>query len=308
MPDVRKLLLKNHLSPGDVLCMTSAIYSLHKMHPGRFEVAVETSCPAVWEHNPDVVAKGDGFEAVQTHYPLIDQCNQRAVHVLQGYCDFLANFLGVQVPLLTNRPHLYLSSQELSWMSQVQEKVGRQTKFWLVNAGTKQDYTTKQWPWFQEVVDKLQGRVQFVQVGKSEHLHKPLRGVINLLGMTDDRQLVRLVHHAEGVLCGVTFLMHLAAAFQKPAVVLAGGREPRSWNTYPRQVLLNNVGALPCCRMTACWKSRTVRLEDGGEQNNSLCENPVFTEPVSPRCMAMIEAESVCKEISNFYTGGVLVP
>lgn len=81
----RKLLLKNHLCPGDVLCMTAAIHSLHRAHPGTYLTAVETTCQAVFEHNPDVVPVGDGFETVQMHYPAVQQCNQRAIHQLAGY-------------------------------------------------------------------------------------------------------------------------------------------------------------------------------------------------------------------------------
>ncbi len=202
------------------------------------------------------------------------------------------------VPLATNRPHVYLSNREKSWISQVQEITGKPSKFWLVNAGVKSDFTTKYWPWYQEVVDRLQGRVLFVQVGAAEHLHRPLKGVINLVGKTDMRQLVRLTHHSSGVLCGTTLLMHLAAALEKPAVIPAGGREPRTWNQYPLETLISLVGALPCCAKKACWKSRTVKLGDGAEQDGSLCEDPAFTEPPSPRCMALITPQEVADKVA----------
>jgi ADP-heptose:LPS heptosyltransferase len=313
MPDVRKLILKCHLSPGDIAAMTASVYSLHKMHPGKFRVAVDTSCPAVWEYNPDVMSLEEanaegGFETIQMHYNLIHQSNQRAVHFMDGYCDHLFHTLGVPVPLLTNRPMIYIAEQEKQWMSQVQEATGRPTKYWLVNAGMKSCFTTKLWPYFQELVERLQGMVQFVQVGKPEHIHTPLRGVIDLIGKTDDRQLIRLVHNAQGVVCGVTFLMHLAAGLQKPAVILAGGRESRQWNAYPLQIQWNSIGQLPCCALEGCWKSRTVKLYDGAEQDNEdkLCLNPVPTPVPSPRCMALVTAEQVAESILSFYEGGVL--
>ena len=68
----------------------------------------------------------------------------------------------------------------------------------------------------------------FVQVGETEHHHPALRGVLDLRGRTDLRQLVRLVHHAQGVLCRVTLAMHLAAALEvrggvRSAATLAAG-------------------------------------------------------------------------------------
>lgn len=308
MINPRALILTNRLSPGDVLVMTAAVHSLHKAHPGKYLIGVDTSCPAIWEHNPDLATpeKLVNAEVTMMHYPLIDQCNQRPVHVLQGYVDFLAHALQVPITLAVNRPLIYLSEEEKGWMNQVHEWTGRTQKFWLLNAGNKKDYTAKYYPWYQEVVDRLQSRITFVQVGKLEHVHKPLRGVINLLGKTDDRQLIRLCHHAQGVLCGVTFTMHLAAAFSKPAVIVAGSREPRAWNCYPKQILLNNVGLLPCSLNGSCWKSRVVRLGDGAEQDQSLCENPVLTEQPSAKCMAMITPEAVCSAIESYYIGGVL--
>src|SRR5207244_10704494 len=121
----------------------------------------------------------------------------------------------------------------------------------------------------------------FGRVGGPGQRHPPLRDVIDLRGRTDLRQLVRLVHHAQGVLCPVTLLMHLAAAVEVPAgmpknrpcVVVAGGREPPHWEAYPHHQFIHTVGALWCCDNGGCWKSRTVPLGDGDEKDRpeSLC-------------------------------------
>jgi ADP-heptose:LPS heptosyltransferase len=304
--NAKSILLVNNLCPGDVLCMTAAVRSLHKAHPGKYTVAVETTAPAIWEHSPDVVPATPEAERIEMHYPLVHECNQRAVHVLQGYCDHLSSVLGVPVPLLTNRPHVWLSAQEKGWLNQVQEITQRPTRFWVVNAGRKADYTTKHYgtEGYQRVVDMLRGRIQFVQIGESGHHHPPLRNVINLVGKTDTRQLIRLVANADGVLCGVTFVQHLAAALEKACVCVAGGREPVSWTSYPRQQLLHTVGALRCCdeaiRGEGCWKSRVVPLGDGDEKDKSLCADPAFGEETIPRCMAIIKPEAVVEAILRY--------
>jgi ADP-heptose:LPS heptosyltransferase len=233
------------------------------------------------------------------HYPLINECNQRAVHFMLGYAEWLESNLGVRVPLLTNRPMIYLSKEERGWMNQVEQEFGHKGRFWIVGAGRKGDFTTKFWGTenYQRVVDLLRGRVLFVQVGAAEHHHPPLRNVLNLVGKTDMRQLVRLVWHAEGVLSGVTLLHHLAAALEKPSVCLLGGREPVIWNSYPKARVLHTIGSLPCCRDGGCWKSRVVKLNDGQEQDGSLCERPVPGEEPIPTCMSMLRPERVAEEI-----------
>ena len=106
----------------------------------------------------------------------------------------------------------------------------------------------------------LRGASFFVQVGEAGHHHPALRGVLDLRGKTDLRQLVRLVHHAQGVLCPVTLHMHLAAAVpvkagmprNRPCVVVAGGREPSQWEAYPHHQYIHTNGALPCCDNGGC--------------------------------------------------------
>jgi hypothetical protein len=157
------------------------------------------------------------------------------------------------------------------------------------------------------VIDRLRGRVKFVQLGSEEHNHPTLDGVINLVGQTDVRHFLRLVYHAEGGLGPITFLQHACAAFEKPYIALLGGRESATWTQYPLQTTFHSIRKLPCCRTQACWRSRVVRLNDGKEQDNSLCEAPVLDmqRPVG-KCMAMIRPAEVVRTIEDYYEGGVL--
>lgn len=195
-------------------------------------------------------------------------------------------------------------------MNQVEEHfTHRPTKFWIVNAGVKQDYTLKQWPveYYQEVIDHFRGTIQFVQVGASEHDHPTLASVINLVGQTDTRQLIRLCYHAQGGIGPITFIQHLFAGFEKPYVALLGGREPVNWVQYPLQTTLHTLGKLPCCRTRSCWRSRAVALNDRSEQDQSLCDSPVLgmARPVG-KCMAIIKPIEVIRAIESCYEGGAL--
>lgn len=308
----RQIILRCFLSPGDVLTLTAAIKSLHDFYPTQFETDVRTSCDAIFEHNPYVTKlDDDAAEAIDMHYTdLINRSNQVPNSFLRGYTDHLGKQLGVPLDLSTNRPHLWLAEDEKQWMNQVQEHVThRSTKFWLIVAGVKNDFTLKQWPveYYQEVVDRLRGKIQFVQVGENHHDHPRLKNVIDLVGQTDTRQLIRLCWWAVGGIGPVTFMQHLLAAFEKPYVALSGGREPVSWVQYPNQVTLHTIGALTCCQSGACWRSRVIKLNDGQEQDQNLCEQPVvgMLRPVG-RCMAIITPEDAVRAIQRYYEGGAV--
>lgn len=306
-----RLILHSGQCPGDVVVMTAAVRELHRQYRGQYQTDVRTFAREIWENNPYITAIADhdrDARSIEMHYPLINQSNQRPAHFLEGYCEYLAGQLGL--PSLRPqefRGDIYLSDQERGWMNQVEETSSYRGEFWLVNAGSKNDFTCKQWPVqsFQEVVNRLAGRVTFVQIGASEHNHPPLTSVIDLRGKTDHRQLIRLVYHAAGVLTGVSYPMHLAAAVPtppgrdalRPCVVINGGREPPHWEQYPGHQFLHTIGSLPCCGTGGCWKSRIVPLRDADHKDHDLCQRPVAGYP---RCMWLITPDDVIRAIERY--------
>lgn len=315
---VRKLIFKNHQSPGDIVVLTAAVRDLHRAYPGQFLTDVRTSGGQLWENNPYITAldeQASDVETIECHYPLIHRSNHSPRHFVEGFTDFLNEKLGLHTSATAFKGDIHISSKEKSWISQVQEIVGEELPFWIVVAGGKKDYTIKWWdhPRYQKVVDHFQGKILFVQIGEKDHVHEGLKGVIDLRGQTDLRQLVRLVYHAQGVLCPVTLAMHLAAAVEvkgskpknRPCVVVAGGREPPQWEAYPHHQFIHTVGALLCCDNGGCWKSRTVPLCDGDKKDNpeSLCVDVVNN---LPRCMDMITAEEVIRRIELYFQGGAI--
>lgn len=91
-----------------------------------------------------------------------------------------------------------------------------------------------------------------------------------------------------------TYLLHLAACFERPYIYLAGGRVPTTWINYQFQHTLHTMGALPCCQQP-CWRSRVVKLGDGEKHDDCLCEQPIVGEGMPPtaRCMAMIKPQTM---------------
>jgi len=298
--------------------LTAAVRDLHRAYPGTFLTDVRTPCPHVWENNPYLTPLGESerrVEIVDCHYPLIHRSNQAPFHFLQGYSEFLNDKLKLNIKPTEFKGDIHISELERSWYSQVEEITGEATPFWIISAGGKYDFTVKWWDVnrYQQVVDRFRGKILFVQVGETGHYHPPLSGVLDLRGQTDLRQLIRLVYHSQGVLSGVTLLMHLSAAVavkdgmpkNRPCVVVAGGREPPHWEAYPHHQFIHTVGALRCCDSGGCWKSRTEPLGDGGEQDRpeNLCVDVIRG---LPRCMDMITGEEVARRIETYFAGGVI--
>lgn len=308
----QRLILRSRLSPGDVVMLTAAVRDLHLSHPGRFVTDVRTPAPALWENNPYITQIDDedpDARVIDCEYPLINLSNDVSLHFVHGYRIFLQSALRVPIAPFFFGGDIHLSAREKSWMSQVEEIAGIGARFWLICAGGKYDYTAKWWSpaRYQKVVDAFAGRIQFAQVGASEHWHPDLRGVIDLRGETDLRQLVRLVYHSDGVVCGVTLLMHLAAAIEtrpgsprnRAGVIVAGGREPPQWESYPSHQYLHTSGALACCEHGGCWKARVAPQGDGSELDASekMCVDVVGG---LPRCMDLISADHVIDRIELF--------
>jgi ADP-heptose:LPS heptosyltransferase len=320
MASCQKLILKCFLSPGDIVMLTAAVRDLHRAYPGRFLTDVRTSAAHLWENNPYITSLDESDNEVRVlkmEYPLIHQSNTRPYHFIHGFAQFLEQQLDVKVPLTEFRGDIHISDLEKSWMSQVEE-IGFRQGFWILIAGGKYDFTAKWWnpDAYQAVVDHFRGRIQFVQCGEQAHWHPRLRNVINLVGKTDIRQFVRLMYHADGVLCPVTFAMHLAAAVtpkpgkppNRACVVIAGGREPAQWEAYPHHQFISTNGALRCCDNGGCWKSRCQPINDDTSKNDDLCVDPVRVsrDLQIPKCLDMITANDVIRRIELYYEGGSL--
>jgi ADP-heptose:LPS heptosyltransferase len=317
----QRLILKNFQSPGDIVMLTAAVRDLHEQYPNRFVTDTRTACSALWENNPYITALDDGdsnIRIIYCHYPLIHSSNERPTHFVSGFIEYLNAQLRLNIVPSRFYGFIVLSDAEKSWYSQVHEVVGEDIPFWIIVAGGKFDYTIKWWDHrrYQEVVDYFRDRILFVQVGEQTDYHPLLNNVLDLRGKTDLRQFVRLMFHAQGVLCPVTFPMHLAAAVEmkdnqggrtRPCVVIAGGREPPSWEAYPHHQFIHTCGALRCCRSGGCWRSRTVPLGDGSENDrpDAICVDVING---LPRCMDLISSRTVIERIEMYFDGGVVRP
>ena len=285
----KQILLRTGLPPGDILTLTAAIYSLKQEHP-EYEVDTRTNFPEIFSHNPDVTMLRAG-KLIDMHYPLINKSNSVPAVYLHGYTAYLGQQLGVPLTLHTNRPHLYLGENE-----KPQHELPR--PYMLISAGIKHDFTCKAWPveYYQEVVNHVRHKVNCVQIGRTCDSQPELDGVIDLVGQTNLRELIRLGHDATMGLGPSTLLQHICAAWRVPYICLLGGRESLPWQaSYNTQHTLHTIGQLDCCKNGGCWKSKVVSPVD-----KSVCKHPCldFSRPVA-QCMKMIKPDEVVAIINR---------
>jgi len=298
--------------------LTAAVRDLHRSQRRRFVTAVQTSFDELWQHNPYVVPLSEVNDpdcVINCEYPLVHQ-SHRPFHFIHGFSQFISWKLGVPIHVSDFKGDIHLSDQEGEAPSPL-AKHGWDGPFWIVMAGGKYDLTAKWWNpfYYQDVIDHFQGRIQFVQCGDRDHWHPPLRGTISMIGQTNLREFINLMYHADGVLCPVTFAMHLAAAvplrpgqISRACVVIAGGREPTHWEMYPGHQFLHTQGALACCASGGCWKSRCQPMHDGNEMDQDLCTDPVAvgSDLLIPKCMNIITPQRVISAVELYYEGGAL--
>lgn len=322
----RRLILIHKRAPGDTVVMTGLVRDIAIARPGEFEIAVDTHAPEMWENNPYIVPRKEleargRVEHIKLTYGkgLRDQ-NHETVHFLSYFHRDFEVQTRARVPLTLPYPDLHLSEEE---------KARRivEGRYWVFLSGGKSDFTAKVWgatAWRETIQHLTALGIPCVQIGGSHktHWHPEIPGALNLVGRTGTRDWLRLIYQADGVICGVTGAMHIAAALQRPCVVLAGGREAWWWEAYVRENrglggtevaqkltaphrFLHTIGLLDCCQTHGCWKNKVVPLNG----DPSVCKYPIVTPGQAvPKCLDMITPAHVVEAVMSYYEDKTLPP
>lgn len=317
--------LRIHQALGDAVCMTALVRDLKRQHP-QYRVALDVNWRPVWDTNPYATVGADPHaRRVEIGYTggVTKSKNGQPVHLIRALCDDLEAKTGIAVEPEEPKGEILLKPAE-----KTSPVSGR---YWVVVAGGKLDMTVKHWHThrFQEVVDRLKAYgIDCVQAGAAAvgHIHPPLANCLSAVGKTENpRDLFRLIAHADGVICGVTSAGHIAACFDKPCVVLGGGREEPSFYGYtnvglkdtfgPRcapvaveQKILHTVGLMHCCDRRGCWRKRTVAIDakDVGRKDR-LCLEPVRDAPHPvAKCLDLVSVDHVVESVLSYYADGTL--
>lgn len=319
-----QLSFSRRLAPGDHVVLSAMVRDLKLTYPDC-RIFVSETYGHIWQENPHatmanknstmrenteriIIGYGDGIQREK----------YETVHFLAWLHRDFNRQTGLEVPVLYPRGDLHLTNKEREPLVS-----GR---YWVVLSGGKADMPVKVWPQehFQAVVDGLRAfGVGVVQAGASEddHKHPSLNGALDLVGGTDLRQFIQLIAGADGVVCGVTMAMHVAAALERPCVVLGGGRESWWWEAYVNENrgfgpyashtikvphrFLHSIGKLGCCESHGCWK-RFLTLSPGLESSH-MCYRPLHTKfGYAAECLNMIAPERVLEACFSYYLDGTL--
>ena len=328
--------LQNRWALGDTVCLSALVRDIHTAYPGKYQILMSGHYKSFWENNPytRLQEKGDSGQVVVPQYTDGIRAAGRGekVHFLSWLHKDFEKKTGLHVPVTYPKGDIHLSPKE-------QANRLFPHRYWIVVAGGKMDMTAKTWRTdrYQAVVDTLRAHgIKCVQAGALMHKHyqPALLRCDSAVGKTDSiRDLFSLIYHADGVICGITGAMHIAAAFDKPCVVVAGGREEPWWEAYTNAYFptsfgescnpvtvehkfLHTVSRLDCGvgnMDKGCWKDRTVPVDQTDHTNahrrGQLCRKPV-RDPVQtvPECMLLIEPDHVVEGVMDYYERGVLPP
>ncbi len=290
-----KYILKNFQCPGDILMLSACVRDIKQWNP-HFQLDIRTSHDVIFDNNPYITKLEEGDPSVRVlemHYETIHQSNQNMHdHFIHGFVKDFNEQTGCSIKLTQFKPDLHLTKEE----KDTPVFKNQPKKFVLINAGGKTDYTTKWW-WnsaWKEVVDSCPD-IQFVQVGKPDEkdsgagqsIHEEIEcsNVFNKINKTSMRTLIRLVYQSVGTLSVVTSIMHMSAAFDRHAAVIAGGHEPWWWERYPGHDYFHTIGSLECCGLGGCWKKECHNKNDRGRQ----------------KCMEMMDPQAVAAAIKTWF-------
>lgn len=323
MPDKEAIVCVHtqHAAPGDLVVMSAFIRDLATQFGDRFTVDVETHHKEIWRNNPHITkaSRKSAKYHTLTYGHFLRTISQHPYHYLTSFYRNFQEITGIRVPVRFPYGDLHLSEEEKEPLVS-----GR---YWVVLNGGKSDFTVKIWSYtrVQQVVDRLRDYgIGCVQTGAAfeSHRHGVLDNCLSTVGTSNLRDMMRLIYHADGVLCPVTAAMHMAAAFQKPCVVWGGGREHWWWEAYVNSDqnflegsgklkvehrYLHTLGLLDCCPTDkGCWLNKVVQSEE--DRGKRYCKLPV-QEPGGqwiPECMRLITVDHVVDAVLSYYTDGLL--
>lgn len=310
----KEIILHNRQRIGDMIMFTCAVRDFKKAFP-NVKVNVISTAMHIWDHNPAIdkslkpfYAEGKTLENVTSADFLAGKTNVLKIgpgwltnksnvidwHFANAYRCSIEQALNIHITQGESRGDVWMTQEEFDAPRILQQP------YWLIVISGEKGWGCKMYP-----VEKWQKFVNqnpdtiFVQLGTKGDNPPRLQGanVVDYVGKTEDREtgvrdLFKLFLNAEGSISLVSFAMHLSGALHKPAIVIAGAREPVSFTQYAGHRYLSNDGCHPCS-INACWHC-----------DINTC--PHLNENKEPLCVQMIEPEDITRALNQYYIGGRL--
>lgn len=295
----RKVIVSVLMAPGDTVMCTALVRDLKLSHLDMLVDLHGCASEIFTESNRFITPlKADDPEAETVK--VVWNGESCGKHWTENAIDIAERQLRLKIKRTSDHGHLVLSRDQAAHPF-------KGKPYWVLVAGGKESCTVKipDPMKIQAVIDATPD-IKWVRIGQANgpgggdtHIHPPLAGrnLVDLVGKTDWRQVMQLIGCAEGVLCPITAVAHIAAALGVPSVVIAGGRESAKWFASKSMTYLSAVGTLDCCKNGGCWKDMTVPLS-GATDINRLCALPVrYPNRAVPKCIDDISVEKIVAAI-----------
>ena len=312
----KEYIFHNRQRIGDILVFTCAIRDFKIAYPDA-KVNVISTAMHIWDNNPYVdrslvpfYKNGKTLESITVNDFLIGDTNVIKIgpsrltnssnridwHFTNAYRISMEDALNIHIPQGESRPSIWLTEEEYNAPRLLKDP------YWIIVVGGEKGWGCKMYPFerWQAFVNQNPDTM-FVQLGTLGDKHPKLQGknVVDYIGKTESRDtgvrdLYKLFLNAEGSIGLVSFHMHLSGALHKPAIVIAGAREPVSFTRYAGHQYLATDGCLPCS-INACWHC-----------DINTCSNLVPGTEKIPKCVDIIYPEDLTKALNQYYVGGRL--
>jgi len=303
----KEIVFRNRQRIGDSLMFTAGIRDFKKTYPNT-KVNVVSTAMHIWDNNPNVDCSVVPTEENTVKIgpgKLTNASNRLDWHFANAYRVSMENELGLAaIPQGETKVDIWLTEEEFNAPPAIEKP------YWVICIGGEKGWGCKMYPFnkWQTFVEQNPD-INFCQIGTNEDKHPKLQGdnIINYIGKTQSketgiRDLFKLFLNMEGGIGLVSFGMHLASAFNKPYVVIAGAREPRSFTAYPGHQYLSTEGTSPC-GVKACWHcdiNTCPALQEYPEMEHEI-------DRKVPLCVDIIQPEDISNALRKYYAGGRLV-
>jgi len=310
----KEIIFHNRQRIGDIFMFTCAVRDFKKAYPD-VKVGTMSTAMHIWDNNPYVdrtlkpfYAEGKTLENVtpadflngSTNVlkigpgGLTNSSNRIDWHFANAYRMSIEKALNIHIEQGESRGDIWMTREEYDAPRLFKDP------YWLIVVSGEKGWGCKMYPFekWQEFINQNPD-VNFVQLGTNGDNPPRLQGtnVVDYVGKTEDKQtgirdLYKLFLNAEGSISLVSFAMHLSGALYKPALVVAGAREPVSFTQYHGHRYLANDGCHPCS-INACWHCDIKSCPHVNAKNE-------------PLCVEMIAPEDLTKALNQYYIGGRL--
>lgn len=284
-----KWMLCHYRQAGDILVMTTLIRQIKNLFKNTVLVSCQTPvCQEIWNNNKHINAFDlkEADRILKIDYKEVLNNPQWQLHHSYGFKIDFERQTGIMLPEWDCRPVIELSGFELELAKDFKEKID--DGFWVISANTKKSCEVKTWPkqYWDELIES-QKNITFVQVGENLEDKVQLekhKNLIDLTGQTGIRDLFALIYASKGVISYNSLCMHIAAAFNKKTIIIAGGREPVWYQQYPGQYVFNTSNIVECGNNGAgCLKTTEVQCGD----------NATHSRPFLPYCQGITKPDNV---------------